>query len=210
MDDGLQNPSLVQDAGVLVIDGAAGFGNRHLLPAGPLREPVAAAAARCRVAVLIGADETGALALLPAGLAVLRAAMVPGAAMAAMAGARVVAFAGIGRPAKFFASLRQAGVDVAVEAGFADHHFYGTRELAGLRRQASALGAALVTTTKDYARLDRSARAGIAPLGVELAWEDEAEVTALLSELVSTSTCKRQVKARLGEMSHPPQTPRHL
>ena len=179
MDDGLQNPSLVRDAGVLVIDGAVGFGNGHLLPAGPLREPVTAAAARCGVAVLIGADETGALAALPAGMVVLRAAMVPGAAMAAMAGQRVVAFAGIGRPGKFFATLRQAGIVVAAEAGFADHHVYAVRELAGLRRQAAALGAALVTTTKDYVRLNAASQAGVLPLDVRLSWENEAAVEDL-------------------------------
>ncbi len=202
MDDGLQNPTLVHDTGVLVIDGAVGFGNGHLLPAGPLREPVAAAASRCAVAVLIGADETGALAALPAGLAVLRAAMVPGAAMRALAGARVVAFAGIGRPAKFFASLRQAGVDIVHEAAFLDHHVYTARELARLRLQAKSLRAALVTTAKDYARLDAVARDGVVPLGIELAWDD-------LSRALWGSLFQYQKgEERLGEMSHPPQTPR--
>ena len=204
MDDGLQNPSLVHDAGILVIDGAAGFGNGHLLPAGPLREPVMAAALRCVAAVLIGADERGALAALPAGFPVLRAAMVPGAAMNAMAGTRAVAFAGSGRPGKFFASLRQAGIELAVEAGFADHHVYSARELAGLHRQAKALGAALVTTTKDYARLNARARAGITPLGIELAWDDEAAASTLFCGIVC-----RLLDRRLGEMSQSRLGPPH-
>src|SRR5690606_16410309 len=78
MDDGLQNPTLEKDLSLLVIDGTYGFGNGRVIPSGPLREPVANAAARCRAAVLIGEDETGALAALPPSLPVLRARLVPG------------------------------------------------------------------------------------------------------------------------------------
>ncbi|MDE2581170.1 MAG: tetraacyldisaccharide 4'-kinase, partial [Rhodospirillales bacterium] len=73
MDDGLQNPGLVKDVALLVIDGGFGFGNGRVLPAGPLREPVAAAAARCAAAVLIGEDRHGARAALQPALPVLRA-----------------------------------------------------------------------------------------------------------------------------------------
>ncbi len=180
MDDGLQNSTLGQDAALLVIDGVVGFGNGHLLPAGPLREPVAAAAARCVGAVLIGEDEAGALASLPPWLPVLNAEMVPGPAMAAMAGRRVVAFAGIGRPAKFFATLRQAGIEVAAEAAFADHHVYGAGELKRLRRQAAACGATLVTTAKDFARLDASLRTDVLALDVALAWRDDTRLDRFL------------------------------
>ena len=68
MDDGLQNPTLEKTLSLLIIDGSYGFGNGRVIPSGPLREPVAAAAARCQAAVLVGEDETGALAQLPPGL----------------------------------------------------------------------------------------------------------------------------------------------
>ena len=86
MDDGLQNPTLVKTASLLVIDGRTGFGNGRVLPAGPLREPVAAAAARCQAAVLIGPDAVGAMAHLPRDLPVLRADLVQDASIAALAG----------------------------------------------------------------------------------------------------------------------------
>ncbi len=105
MDDGLQNPDLVKTLSLLVVDGGYGFGNNRLLPAGPLREPVASAAARCQVAVLIGPDTAAAAARLPADLPVLRASLAPSCTVA-LEGLRVVAFAGIGRPEKFFASVR--------------------------------------------------------------------------------------------------------
>jgi tetraacyldisaccharide 4'-kinase len=183
MDDGLQNPGLVKDCSLLVIDGGYGFGNGRLLPAGPLREPVAAAAARCWAAVLIGPDVHGALAMLPPSLPVLRAVLVPD-----LRGLdfdlRYLAFAGIGRPEKFFAGLRAAGLMLAAQRAFADHHPYTSDDLSGLARDAAQAGATLLTTPKDMARLAPGQRAGIAVAGVSLAWEDEAALNALLDTLL--------------------------
>ncbi len=184
MDDGLQNASLAKTCSLLIIDGAAGFGNGHLLPAGPLREPVESAARRCRAAVMIGPDTSGAAAMLPATLPILHASLVPASEMSARAGKRVVAFAGIGRPEKFFDSLEQAGLQVCARAAFADHHVYRRRELARLRQQAASAHAELVTTWKDYMRLSLSDREGIAALGITLAWQDPAALEALLAEAV--------------------------
>jgi tetraacyldisaccharide 4'-kinase len=183
MDDGLQNPTLEKTLSLLVIDGAAGFGNGRVIPAGPLREPVAAAAARCRAAVLIGQDEAGAARGLPPGLPVLRAALRPGAEAAAFAGRSVLAFAGIGRPDKFFAMLEAAGVVVAARVPFADHHRYAPGDLARLHARAARLGALVVTTPKDAARLSAAERARVGVIGVRLAWDDEATVAALLDGL---------------------------
>jgi tetraacyldisaccharide 4'-kinase len=183
MDDGLQNPTLIQDCGLLVIDGAAGFGNGLVLPAGPLREPVEAAAARCRAGVLIGVDGAGALGQLPAGLPVLCARLVPGPEISAFRGRAVVALAGIGRPEKFFGMLAAAGVLVAARIGFADHHVFRARDLALIRAEAARLGAAIVTTPKDFVRLGVAARVGVAAIGVALAWDAPALVDALLAEL---------------------------
>jgi tetraacyldisaccharide 4'-kinase len=170
MDDGLQNPGIGNRHGALIIDGAAGFGNGRLFPAGPLREAAAAAAARCEIAVLIGEDARGALDRLPAALPVLRARLVPVGAES-VAGRRVVAFAGIGRPEKFFASLRAAGAEVVGQVGFADHHRYGAGELRRLCARADRAGAVLATTEKDAVRLPAALRARVAVLGVALAWE---------------------------------------
>lgn len=179
MDDGLQNSGLVQDLPLLVIDGAVGFGNGRVLPAGPLREPVAAAARRARAAVLIGPDATGATAGLK--LPVLRAALVPDAA--GLAGRRVLAFAGIGRPPKFFATLAEAGADIAAAIGFPDHHRYRPAELDRLLRRAEALDALPVTTPKDAVRLPPGLRARVHVAGVSLAWAAPGEIEALLESV---------------------------
>jgi tetraacyldisaccharide 4'-kinase len=176
MDDGLQNPGLVQDLKLLVVDGAVGFGNGRVLPAGPLREPVAAGVARCQAAVLIGPDATGAAVRFP--IPVLRAALVPDGA--GLAGRRVLAFAGIGRPSKFFATLAQTSAVIVGQESFPDHHRYSARQLAGLRRRAAAADATLVTTPKDAVRLPAAFRAEVVVAGVSLHWEDEAAIEALL------------------------------
>jgi len=184
LDDGLQNPLLTKDVSVLVIDGGAGFGNGKLLPAGPLREPAAAAASRCHAAIIIGADRADATAALPPGLPVLHARLTPGSSMHALAGARAYGFAGIGRPEKFFATLREAGIALAGTRAFPDHHPYRASDLAALRRDAAAADAALVTTEKDYVRLPASARAGIRALAADFAWDQPAAIDSLLRELL--------------------------
>jgi tetraacyldisaccharide 4'-kinase len=183
MDDGLQHPSLAKDLSLLVIDGAAGFGNGRVIPAGPLREPVAAAAARCRAAVLIGDDATGALRALPSALPVVRAALRPDGGIAVLAGRRAFAFAGIGRPAKFFAMLAAAGIALAGQEGFADHHRYTQAELDRLLATAARLDARAVTTPKDAARLTPAQRRHVIVVGVRLVWRDEVALADLLAEL---------------------------
>ncbi len=181
-DDGLQNPAFAHAARLLVVDGESGFGTGHLLPAGPLRERVADAASRCVAAVLIGKRSIGAAAL-PHALPVLRARLVPDAVARALAGRRVVAFAGLARPAKFFGMLRELGVELAATRGFADHHAYATSELEALA--ALAGDAVLATTPKDAARLPPAWRARVHVAGVGLAWEDEAALAALLDRVLA-------------------------
>jgi tetraacyldisaccharide 4'-kinase len=180
MDDGLQNPTLCKDVSLLVIDGGFGFGNGRVLPAGPLRESIAAGAARCRAAVLIGTDETDAAAALPPGLPVLRAALAPGPATRLLRGRRVLGFAGIGRPAKFFATLREAGADLAEGVAFPDHHRFTARELDALMAQAERLDAVPVTTAKDALRLPRALRDIVLVADVTLAWQVPGDIEAVL------------------------------
>ena len=166
MDDGLQNPSLAKTLSLLLVDGAAGFGNGRVIPAGPLREPVVSAASRCTAAVLIGDDTTGARAALPPGLPVLRARLIS----APPPPGPLVAFAGIGRPEKFRETLQAAGAPVLRLHAFPDHHPYREAEL---RRILDAAGhATVVTTPKDMVRVPPALHARITPVGVRLDWTD--------------------------------------
>jgi len=179
MDDGLQNPALKKDLSLMVIDGGFGFGNGFLLPAGPLREPVMAAAGRVDAAVLIGPDETGALAHLPPALPVLRAALI--ADCGERLGRRpVIAFAGIGRPEKFFRSVLALGAEIVATHAFPDHHMYNAADASRLLHEAADRGATLVTTAKDYVKLPAALREQSLIITVHLEWEDEAALAALL------------------------------
>ena len=180
LDDGLQNPTLAKDLSLLVVDGGSGFGNGHVLPAGPLREPVAAGAARCQAAVLIGADETGAVVRLPAELPLLRARLEQGPEIAGLIGQRVLAFAGIARPEKFFDGLEQAGVTIVARRPFPDHHPYTAPEIQDILETAKRLDAIAVTTPKDAVRLPLVLRARVRVVGVRLVWDDEAVIETLL------------------------------
>ena len=165
-----------------MVDGASGFGNGRVFPAGPLREPVARAAARCQVAVLIGEDKAGAAALLPRALPILRAALVPDISLA---GTRVVAFAGIALPDKFFDTVAEAGAEIVGRRAFPDHHRFAHAELREVLDAAARANAVPVTTAKDAVRLPAEVRVKVRVLGVALRWEDEGAVEALLSRYVS-------------------------
>jgi tetraacyldisaccharide 4'-kinase len=167
---------------LVVVDAAYGFGNGRLLPAGPLREGIAAGLARADAIVLVG--EPAVPDAFPAfHRPVLRAAVVP-VGSAPVTGTPVIAFAGIGRPEKFFATLRGLGVRLVAERGFPDHHVYQPQELAALHAEA-ATGARLLTTRKDWLRLPAVERAGIEALDVELRWRDPAAIDALLAPLIA-------------------------
>jgi tetraacyldisaccharide 4'-kinase len=178
MDDGLQNPTL-QKQSLLVIDGEVGVGNGRVIPAGPLREPLAAAAARCRAAIVIGADVHGVSDHL--GIPVLRARLE---STDEVAGLRLFAFAGIGRPEKFFASLRAAGAEVVATRGFGDHHRYRSGDIASVLKAASKLGADAVTTPKDAVRLTAEQRGRLRVVGVRLVWDDPDAVERLLDAML--------------------------
>ncbi len=185
MDDGLQNPGLVQDWPLLVIDGAVGFGNNRLLPAGPLREPVQTATARVCCAVLIGDDFTGAGKRLPPAMVQLHADLEMDPGLTALCGRRLLAFAGIARPAKFFDALSALGLTLADTQGYPDHHRYRPRTLDRLRRQADRLEALLVTTPKDAVRLPPDLRVMVHVARVSLRWRDPTARDGLLDRITA-------------------------
>lgn len=185
MDDGLQNPSLVKTASILVIDGQTAFGNGRVLPAGPLRESVVTAAARCSVAVLIGTDTTNALGRLPPSLPVLRADLEQDPSIAALAGRNVLAFAGIALPEKFFEPLRVAGAVLVGVRSFPDHHPYRQEELMALLREARARNAILVTTPKDAVRLPPTVCGQVTVIGVGLTWRQPDLIDQFLDKVIA-------------------------
>jgi tetraacyldisaccharide 4'-kinase len=184
MDDGFQNPSLFKDLAFVVVDGGYGLGNGRVFPAGPLREPWRSGLARADAAILIGDDEAGIEAELSARVPVVRARLVPVPGAERIAGRDVVAFAGIGRPEKFFATLREMGCRLCATRPFADHHLYRDHEIMELVDAAAEHGAVAVTTAKDAVRLGAAMRSLVEVLDVTLDWEDDDAPARLIAPIV--------------------------
>lgn len=179
MDDGHQNFSLAKDLSIIVVDAQTGFGNGRILPAGPLRENVTLGLARAQAVVLVGDGSPN----LPGFIGpVLRAKLVPVDAPG-VAGQRVLAFAGIGRPEKFFATLRALGAEIVEKRAYEDHHAYTAAEFARLRMRAKTANASLVTTEKDFVRLTPAEREDVRFIPVRAAFEDGAALDALLDSV---------------------------
>jgi tetraacyldisaccharide 4'-kinase len=183
MDDGLQNPALHKDRTILVIDGRRGIGNGAVIPAGPLRAPVEAQLDHVHAVMVIGEAVEARAVLAHAAarkLPVFHGRLEPDATvLAALKGRPVLAFAGIGDPEKFFATLRDAGVEVRAALPFPDHHPYRRAEALNLIGRAEREGLVAVTTEKDLARLagepDLAALAGAAralPVTLKVAEQD--------------------------------------
>ena len=166
----------------MVVDGGYGFGNGRVMPAGPCRERIAAGLARADAVVLVGEDEVGVTQSL-GDRPILRARLVPGPEAAGLVSRKVIAFAGIGRPDKFFATLRNVGAIVDEQVAFPDHHPYGKGEIEELIAAATATDALLVTTAKDAVRVPAALRDRLTVLPVALAWDDEALLATILGKV---------------------------
>jgi tetraacyldisaccharide 4'-kinase len=181
MDDGHQNPSLAKTLSLVVIDAARPFGNGCVFPAGPLREPVAVGLARADAVVLMGDGE---VALPGFSGPVLRAHLAP---LRAPPEGPLLAFAGIGRPAKFFDALTAQGAQVVDAVSFADHHPFTDAELSTLADLARTHNARLITTEKDLMRLSPHWRAQVAAWPVEAVFDEAAALDDLLARAVESA-----------------------
>jgi len=191
MDDGFQNPAIAKDASLIVIDSDRGLGNGRVFPAGPLRAPLPPQLERTDALIVVGdgtAAKTVAAAIAARGRPVLSAHLrADDASLAPLRGKRVLAFAGIGDPIRFFRTLRANGIEVIRERAFADHHPFSKSEIETLITEAKRDALTLVTTEKDLARL-RSGEGvpcwakDIVPFAVTLEFDGAAQLRKFVSE----------------------------
>lgn len=186
MDDGFQNPSLIKTFSFIVVDGKKGFANECVIPAGPLREPILKGLERADGIVLVGNDEWGVkfflqrnkidLPLFTGHFKAKEKSLAP------LKGKDVLAFAGIGRPQKFFDMLQENGIHPVKTEEFPDHYFYTRFDIEGLLKKANGLP--LVTTTKDAVKIPKDLLKNIHIADGQFVFDNPKEVQELLKSII--------------------------
>lgn len=180
MDDGHQNPGLHKDFTFVVVDSHAGFGNGFVIPKGPLRETIQDGLSRANAIVLMGD------AVPPEDLSLASVPLIKGTIVAAERPpeSKYVAFAGIGRPEKFFDTLNALGIETCDAVPFPDHHTYSAADLKYLRNLAADHQATLITTEKDLTRLSPDEAEGIKSLPIQVQFEPQDQLDKLIADVI--------------------------
>ncbi|MEM8936931.1 MAG: tetraacyldisaccharide 4'-kinase [Pseudomonadota bacterium] len=181
MDDGFQNPTIQKTVSLLLApppDNA----NENLFPAGPNREPLARARERADFLICVGTNEEGAREGASALDADYAAWPEPANTPEPQS---VVAFCGIGRPARFFETLDRCGFSLVAKIGYPDHHFYTAETMKTLRRLSADHKAPLITTEKDYARLHPSLREDILTLPIAMHFDKKEHLVQSILAIIA-------------------------
>jgi len=192
MDDGFQNPSIGKDFSIVVINGEQEFGNKRVMPSGPLRESVKRGLLRTNLVIVIGNISYDLEKMIPSHIPIFKANFAINVTNEIYKGKNITAFAGIAYPEKFFNSLVEQGAKIVTKISYPDHHIYNENDLLSLAENANKTKSILVTTRKDFIRIPKSYRSLINTLEGEIVFENEKLLTNILTNIIESNLIKNE------------------
>ena len=184
MDDGFQNPTIHKDFSIVVINASQEFGNKRVIPAGPLRESIKRGMSRTNLVIVIGEKTNDLEKLIPTHIPTIFAKFNINNENKIFKGQKITAFAGIAYPEKFFNSLREQGAKIVKEITYPDHHIFDENDLFSLAEIANKTQSILVSTQKDFVRIPKPYRSLINTLEGEIVFENEDLIKEILSNVI--------------------------
>jgi len=184
MDDGFQNPNLQKDFSIIVINGEQGFGNKRVIPAGPLRESINRGLSRTNLVITIGEISDSVKNKIPKHIPIIGAKFKIKEDDLILKTQKITAFVGIAYPEKFFNSLKLLKANIVDEITYSDHHIYSENDLLYLAEIANKNKSILVTTKKDMVRIPKSFRSLVRTIDGFIQLDDEKLLFEILSNLI--------------------------
>jgi len=184
MDDGFQNPTIDKDFSIIVINASQEFGNKRVIPSGPLRESIKGGLLRTNLVIVIGEVTDFLKEVIPSHIPIISARFNINNENKIFKGQRITAFAGIAYPEKFFQSLKEQGAKVIKEVTYPDHHIFDENDLLSLAEIANKNRSILVSTQKDFVRIPQSYRSLVNTLQGEIVFEDEELIKEILTNII--------------------------
>ena len=184
MDDGFQNPTIHKDFSIIVINASQEFGNKRVMPAGPLRESIKRGLSRTNLIIVIGVVKQSLKEIIPNHIPIISAKFNINNENKIFKGQRITAFAGIAYPEKFFTSLKEQGAKIVKEVTYPDHHIFDENDLLSLVEMANKTKSILVSTQKDFVRIPKSYRSLVNTLEGEITFENEDLIKEILTNVV--------------------------
>ena len=184
MDDGFQNPTIYKDFSIIVINASQEFGNKRVMPSGPLRESIKRGLTRTNLVIVIGDTTDDLKKLIPSNIPILSAKFIINKENKIFKGQKITAFAGIAYPEKFFTSLAEQGAQIVKEVIYPDHHIYHENDLLNLAEIANKTQSILVSTQKDFVRIPKSYRSLVNTLEGEIVFDNEELLLKIISDVI--------------------------
>ena len=184
MDDGFQNPTIHKDLSIVVINSSQEFGNKRVMPAGPLRESIKRGLSRTNLIIVIGKVTKSLKEIIPNHIPLIQASFNIDNENKIFKGQKITAFAGIAYPEKFFTSLTEQGAKIVKKITYPDHHIYDENDLLSLAEIANNTQSILVSTQKDYVRIPKTYRSLVNTLNGEILFENENLIKEILTNII--------------------------